>query len=119
MIQIPQKYQTVGGTSPIRAGVDLLPYTLLLSLGTIFASVASSRFRVPPVFVFLVGAVFQTVGAALMSTSGVQFASKIYGYEIILSLGLGLDLGMGILLTPQLIKGQDQCEFNPRLVVLL
>lgn len=81
VIQIPQRYQTVGQTSPVRAGVDLLPSTLLLSLGTIVASVASSRFRIPPLFVFLVGGIFQTVGCALISTLGVHLGSKVFEYS--------------------------------------
>jgi hypothetical protein len=112
VIQIPQRYQAVGDNSPIRAGVNLLPFTLLLSVGSIFASISTSKSRAPPIFVFLVGAILQTVGCALMSTLGVEVGRKAYGYEVILALGLGMNLGMGIILTPQLIRGDGQCRSN-------
>lgn len=82
-------------------------------MGSIFASISTSKSRLPPVFIFLLGAILQTVGCALMSTLGVHVGSKAYGYEVILAFGLGLNLGMGIILTPQLIRGSDQCRSNP------
>ncbi|KUJ10779.1 MFS general substrate transporter [Mollisia scopiformis] len=95
VIQIPQRDQAVGATSPIRAGVNLLPFTLMLSVGSIFASISTSRSRAPPMFVFLVGAILQTVGCALMSTLGVHVGSKAYGYEVILALGLEAKINVG------------------------
>jgi len=107
VIQIPQRYQAVTQTSAIRAGVDLLPFTLLLCGGSLIASVLGSKLRVPALYLFLVGAILQTVGSAMMSTLGIYLGPKVNGYEAILAVGLGLNLGMGILLTPQVVEKRD------------
>ena len=108
VIQIPQRYQTVGDTSALTAGIRLLPFTLCTSVGIVFANVLASKLRVPYVFVLLLGAIFQITSTALMSELPTEPGSKNYGYEVLLALGLGLNLGMLVQLTPQLILGEDQ-----------
>ena len=72
------------------------------------ANILASKFRVPPIFILLAGAIFQVISTTLMSTLPVVAAPKIYGYEILLSIGIGFNLGTLVQMTPQVIPGKDQ-----------
>ena len=112
IIQIPQRFQTVSATSALQAGVRLLPFTLGSSVGTISGNILASKLQVPPIFILLGGAVLQVLSTALMSTLPVEPGAKIYGFEMLLSIGVGINIGTLIQFTPQLIRGKDQCEYS-------
>ena len=109
IIQIPQRFQTVSATSAFQAGVRLLPFTLGSSIGVIFGNVLASKIQVPPIFILLGGAILQVISTALMSTLSVDPGAKVYGFEMLLSIGLGINIGTLVQFTPQLIRGKDQC----------
>ena len=116
-IQIPQRFQIVNGTSTLEAGVRMLPFILAIPISTAFASISTSKLRMPPIYLFALGCIFQSVGTGLMSTLPVNMGPKDYGYEVILGLGLGLNIGSVIIVTPNLIRGKDQCLYiHPTLV---
>ena len=79
IIQIPQRFQIVNGSSTLEAGVRLLPFILVVPISTAFASLSASKLKLPPIFLFTMGCVLQTVGAALMSTSPVNVEPSAYG----------------------------------------
>ena len=110
VIQIPQRFQIVNGASPLLAGVRLLPYTLCVSVGVVLSTVLATKARLPVVVVVCIGSALQVVAVALMSYLPVEVGPKNYGYETLLSLGLGISLGIMTLLMPQLIRGKDQCK---------
>ena len=117
IIQIPQRFQIVNGTSTLEAGVRMLPFILGVPISTAFASISASKLKMPPIYLFALGCVFQSVGTGLMSTLPVDMGPKDYGYEVILGLGLGLNIGSVIIVTPNLIQGKDQCPYiHPTLV---
>ena len=107
-IQIPQRFQTVSSASALEAGIRLLPFTLCASVGTVTANILASKLQIPPLFILLVGAILQIVGTVLMSTLPIEVVPRVYGYEVVLSVGVGLSLGMLIQFVPQLIRGKDQ-----------
>ena len=113
IINIPERFQTVNSLSPGQAGIKLIPFSIFVSVGSALSSVFSSRLKIPPVFVVLLGAIMQTVGTALMSTLPAAIGSRNYGYQILTSIGIGLNLTVLILLTPNLIRGKDQCKPPP------
>ena len=119
LIQIPQRFQTVNGTSTLEAGIRLLPFALTTPISSVLATIAASRLQVPPIFILFLGAILQTVGTALLSTSSITVGPATYGYETILGVGLGLNIGTVILLTPNLIRGKHQCQYLIARSVLL
>ncbi|MCJ1356673.1 MAG: hypothetical protein MMC33_006668 [Icmadophila ericetorum] len=108
IINIPERFQTVNNLSPGQAGIKLIPFSIFVSVGSALSSVFSSRFKIPPIFVVLLGAVMQTAGTALMSTLPLEIGSNNYGYQVLTGIGIGLNLTVLILLTPNLIRGKDQ-----------
>ncbi|TVY46233.1 Efflux pump FUS6 [Lachnellula cervina] len=108
VIQIPQEWQTVVRTSTLVAGLRLLPFTLFYSVGQVIAMLLMSKLQVPPVFVFFLGAVSQTVGMAVQAFIPFHAGAGKYGCEILLGVGLGANMGGLVQFTPQLIRGKDQ-----------
>ena len=110
IIRIPQRCQTVSEASAFEAGVRLLPFTLSASVGTVAANLFASKLRVPPVFIILLEAALQILGATLLPTLPTHIVLREYGYEVLLSIGVRLNLGILIPFVPQIIRGKDQSE---------
>ena len=109
MIQLPQRFQAVNGTSPLGAGIRILPYTLFSPLGTILAAQLMGKNKMPAVSLLALGAVFQTTGIALLSTVS---ASKHvhpaqYGYQILAGFGNGISVAITTLLVPPAVEKRD------------
>lgn len=109
IIQIPQRFQLVNGTSTLESGVRMLPFILGIPISTAFTSMSASKLQVPPIFLFALGCCLQIVGAVLLSNSSVDIRPQTYGFEAILGVGLGLNIGSVIIITPNLIPDKDQC----------
>ncbi|KAL9081940.1 MAG: hypothetical protein Q9159_006881 [Coniocarpon cinnabarinum] len=71
---------------------------------------AMTKYKVSPVFVLAAGGILQTIGTSLFSylpvSGGVTAAN--YGYETLIGVGGGFNIGGLILLTPFVVKGKDQ-----------
>lgn len=66
----------------------------------------TSSFKVPPVYLILLGAVLQTIGVGLtinLPPTGGTFAKAQYAYEVIMGLGFGLVLAT-VLTLAQLVS---------------
>ncbi|KAI9842654.1 MAG: hypothetical protein M1837_007021 [Sclerophora amabilis] len=110
VIQIPQRFQAVNGTTPLGAGVRLLPFAFASPVGSFVSSIIAGKAKVPPIYLILVGAVLQVVGYALLSTisTGSEIQPAQYGYEVITGLGVGVNISTLILMTPFTIEKRDQ-----------
>ena len=87
VVNIPQRAQAVNGLSPVRAGIALLPLLLTSPFATALQGVLTSNFKVPPVYLMLVGAVLQLIGVGLTSSlpsDRPSIAPQQYGYEVIM-----------------------------------
>ncbi|KAF2190024.1 major facilitator superfamily transporter [Zopfia rhizophila CBS 207.26] len=109
VVFLPQRFQTVSGTSPLTAGIRLLPYTFGAAIGAALAMVASSKRRVAVVYILLVGATLQVIGITLLSTlpNTQEFPAKAYGFETIAGVGMGVSFGMLVLATGFVMQGPD------------
>ena len=87
-----------------------MPFILSVPCCTAFASMLASKLRVPPIFILTAATMFQIVGTVLLSTISVDIPTQTYVYEAILGVGIGLNFGSLIILTPNIVKGRDQCE---------
>lgn len=109
LIQIPQRFQDINGTSALAAGVRLLPFTVFSPLASALAGVLTGKLKISPILVLVVGGIFQTIGLSLMSTlSGDKgIAARQYGFQIIIGIGFGLNFTTLTLMTPRAIVEKD------------
>lgn len=94
-IQLPQRFQGVNFTSAERAGILLLPVTLLTPVGAmLFGIVYGKKIMgksIATEYLLLVAMVIINIGVGLLSSLPVDsyFSSATYGYEIIIGFGIG------------------------------
>ena len=112
VIEIPQRFQAVNANSPLQAGIRFLPFALSSPFGSGISSILISRYKVRPVIIVVAGAIFQTVGTVLMGTLPVSqgIFAGVYGYEILVGFGLGLNIAGLMVLTPFIVEKRDQGE---------
>jgi MFS family permease len=89
-VQLPQRFQTVNFTSAERAGILLLPCTMVSPVGAMAAGIAVKKIAAE--YIFILAAAMVCVGTGLMSSLPTysHLWTGIYGYEIIVGLGMGL-----------------------------
>ncbi|KAF2708558.1 MFS general substrate transporter [Pleomassaria siparia CBS 279.74] len=91
IIQLPQRFQTVNFTSAERAGILLLPVTLITPVGAMLGGGVLGN-KVPAEMTLISATAMICIGVGLLSSLPVDshFSSATYVYEIIVGLGLGL-----------------------------
>lgn len=116
VIDIPQRFQDIYGTSPLEAGVRLIPFNFLIATGTVFINVLAGKTHIPPIYLLFAGSVIQLIGLTLFSTlpSSLTIPSVIYGYEVISGFGIGTVMGMLLLIPPQVVEPRDLGMFFSR-----
>ena len=93
IIQLPQRFQTVNHTTAEKAGILLLPVTLLTPVGAMIAGLFLGKSKkVTGELVLITATCVITIGIGLLSSLPVElpFARVTYAYEIITGFGLGL-----------------------------
>jgi predicted MFS family arabinose efflux permease len=115
IVYIPQRYQTVSGMRPLAAGIRLLPYSLGAAVGSVLASVASSKKRVAVSHILFVGATLQVVGLTLLSTlaSSSEIPNRILAFECLAGVGMGINFGVIVFATPFVVDSRDLGEPFP------
>ena len=114
VVNIPQRAQAVNGYSPVKAGLALLALLLSSPFATAVSGVLTSNFKVPPVYLILIGAVLQVVGVGLtisLPTNGGAFPKQQYGFEVIMGLGFGLVLATVLTLAQLVCNEKDVGRF--------
>ncbi|KAE8353172.1 major facilitator superfamily domain-containing protein [Aspergillus coremiiformis] len=122
IVYLSQRFQVLGGSSPLGAGVRLIPYSALATLSTSIACIACLRGRIPFVYFILFGSLLHVVGMALFITlpQTNSFPSAGYGYEVLAGTGVGTTIGICILAVPYVVERRDlatatgalnQCRF--------
>jgi hypothetical protein len=109
MFILPQRFQLVYGTSGLEAGVRLIPFTAVIPIGSIFASVLAGRAKIPPVYLLIFGSVLQVLGFALIGTlpSTLDIPSRIYGFQILAGWGCGINFSLLFILIPFVNEKRD------------
>lgn len=88
---------------------------LCTPIGSLLAGYLVSRFKTPPFYLLIVGAILQTVGLILMGQlpeSATVVSSSQYGYQVLLGLGIGLTLSTILIAAPIVIADKDTGKFN-------
>lgn len=109
VINIPQRFQELYGTSPFEAGVRLIPFNFLIAVGVVVANVSAAKTRISPIYLLFIGSTIQLIGLALFSTlsSDSHIPSVIYGWEVLSGLGIGIVFGILLLIPPQVVEQRD------------
>ncbi|KAI1347291.1 major facilitator superfamily transporter [Xylaria sp. FL0043] len=110
IINIPQRLQTVNSTTPIGAGIRLLPLLLLSPVASALSGFLISKTKVPPLYLLLIGGSLQTIGVGLFSSldsSNLDIPSAQYGYQVIMGLGFGFNLSTLLIMVPMIISEKD------------
>lgn len=89
-VQLPQRFQVVNFTSAERAGILLLPATLVTPVGAMVAGLGAKK--IPVELILIASAAVVCVGVGLLSSLPTNSAlwPGTHGYEVIAGLGLGL-----------------------------
>ncbi|KAI1094620.1 putative MFS multidrug transporter [Rostrohypoxylon terebratum] len=92
VIQIPQRFQYVNGQTATRAGILLLPLTLVSPTTAMIAGSLVGRHRFWAPGLTILGGCLNLVGITLMSTLPVDNAvpGAQFGYQVIIGMSLGL-----------------------------
>ncbi|KAG8526402.1 uncharacterized protein KY384_000396 [Bacidia gigantensis] len=104
------RFQVVNDLSAFGASWRLLALMLCSPVGTVLSGLLVTRVKVAPLYIFLVGAILQTIGLSLMGTLSVSnngVPSAQYGYQVLLGLGIGLTLSVLIVAAPLAIEEKD------------
>ena len=112
VIDIPQRFQTVNGISPLGAGIRLVPFNFMIALGCILINVFAMRTRIAPIYLVFAGSIIQLIGISLFctlsSTSIMAPApSVVYGWEILSGFGIGIVWGMLLVIPPHVVEHRD------------
>lgn len=115
MINIPQRAQAVNGYGPTKAGLALLTLLLSSPFATAVSGALTSSFKVPPLYLILIGAVLQVIGVGLtisLPTDGGPFPKQQYAFEVIMGLGFGLILATVLTLAQLVCDEKDIGMFS-------
>jgi hypothetical protein len=110
--QIPQRFITVNGLSPLAAAARLLTYGAFVPFGSGVAGAMMGKPRIPPCWIMLAGSLMEILGIALLSqidTSSHISASQ-YAFQIIAGTGTGFVNSGLILLVPYAMDKRDLGE---------
>ncbi|KAJ2998822.1 hypothetical protein NUW58_g206 [Xylaria curta] len=109
MFILPQRFQLVYGTSGLDAGVRLIPFTAVIPVGSIFASILAGKMKIPPVYLLVLGSILQVLGFSLIGTlpSTLDIPHQIYGFQILAGWGCGINFSLLFILIPFFNEKRD------------
>lgn len=109
IIQLPIRYQTTVGASPLQAGVRLLPFVMMGPIGVTITAMISKNRQVPPIYIGLAGSIFQMLGLIFMARGPADNPdwTPLYGLEVLTGMGMGISIGLVTLLTPYMVEKRD------------
>ncbi|KAF2749613.1 MFS general substrate transporter [Sporormia fimetaria CBS 119925] len=90
IIQLPQRFQAVNYKSAERAGILLLPLTLMTPVGSMFGALLMGR-KICAEYLLIFASAIVSIGVGLLGTLplGVDIWPGTYGYQVIVGFGLG------------------------------
>ncbi|KAI9686908.1 MAG: hypothetical protein M1822_002661 [Bathelium mastoideum] len=100
IVQLPEHFQIVNGTSAISSGVRLMPLLFASALGSTVASLASRK-QNNTFYTIMAASSFLLIGSGLLSTTSTSFHldPAIYGYQVIFGLGIGMTFSTSVIVT--------------------
>lgn len=120
VVNIPQRLQIVSGSSPIIAGLQMLPFLVFSAVGSVIGGALSRKNKYTGQ-TLVVAQAFALLGYGLMTTLGSSrdVPAKLYGFEIL----IGLENGIGIVCLTRLMESAVEprwigtyCLYNFRVI---
>ncbi|KAF1835910.1 MFS general substrate transporter [Decorospora gaudefroyi] len=109
IINVPQRYQDVAGTSPLTAAIRLIPFNIFISVTGFVVNGFIAKRGVACVWILLVGSLLQVGGLAwfcVLPEDG-TIPLMIYGAQILTGLGIGAVMGITLLMPPLVVEKRD------------
>lgn len=109
VIDIPQRFQMIEHVSALGSGLRLIPFNLLISIGTVVVNIVVAKTKIPPIRLLAFGVVLQITGVSLISsmTDIKDIPMAIYGYQVLVGFGTGIVFGLCLVLPPAVIDHED------------
>lgn len=100
---------TVNSLSPLAAGIRLLAFGAMVPVGAGTSALAMDRWKIPPTYMCVAGAILQIVGLVFLSRASISIPiqSSQFGFQIITGYGNGLIQTAVILLIPYVLENRD------------
>lgn len=107
--QIPQRFMTVNGLSPLAAAIRLLSFGAFIPADTAVAGALMGKPSVPPAWIVLIGAVLQVIGTIFLSRTSASFRIETaqYGCQLVVGTGVGFVNAGLVLLVPYAMEKRD------------
>jgi MFS family permease len=117
IIELPQRFQSVNGTSAARAGILLLALTLITPVGAMISGLVMGRY-IPAEYIMIIANIIILIGVALLSTLPVHhpIPPAEFGYEVIMGAGLGLASPPPFLILKTSVAGKDIGKKTPKIL---
>ncbi|PLB48687.1 MFS general substrate transporter [Aspergillus steynii IBT 23096] len=109
VLGLPGRFQNLNNDSGLDAGIHILPFTLSIAMASASASGLTARGRLPPIAVFAIGAALQVLGVGLLYSvyPSSSLPARIYGYQILAGVGIGLSLTTTLNIMPFVVDRKD------------
>lgn len=100
IINLPERFQIVGGDGPVAAGLRLLPLMGAAAVGTVGTGALLKKGNFTAITTIL-GSGLQVLGYGLMTTLGNRggIPTPVYGYQVLLGIGFGMSIGSTMILS--------------------
>jgi cyanate permease len=119
IINIPQRYQIVNGTSAVRAGILLLPMLVTSPIFSLIPGIVMKKFMNLVGQAMIIGSGLLLAGVAGLGTLGTttEIHAAEYGFLILIGAGMGLVMPLGVVLIKFICSARDQGRPNRLLYV--
>ena len=109
VVQLPQRFQTLDGISPLEAGIRLLPFIITVPVSCAVAAGVVAKFKIDPVYALLAGTALQFAGAVPLATLPPSTTSRAtqYTLQVVLGFGLGINNAISATAVPLLVERKD------------
>lgn len=109
VVQIPQRFMTVNGSSPFAAAAKLLAFGAFVIFGTITAVPAMDRLHVRPSLIMAAGSCLEIIGTAILSQASSEWRIRRvqYGCQILIGTGVGFIVSAVMMLIKSSFEERD------------
>ncbi|KAJ5578744.1 MFS general substrate transporter [Penicillium hispanicum] len=103
------RFEIVNQLSSFDAAVRLIPFTIASPVASILAPTIGKAFRIPLIYLLMVGSAIQIVAFVLLGTVPEQqsIPARQYGYQVLAGFGCGINTPLLTLMTPFATEKRD------------
>lgn len=113
-IDLPQRFQTMTGATPLDAAVRILPFNLVIALSGMLVNLIAGKTGFLPIWLTLFGSTSQLAGLiwfCMLPLDGTT-PSTIYACQALTALGIGCVMGILVQIPPRVADKRDLGTFQ-------